>query len=106
MEAVIIFNDGNNHWTKKLLHPVNHCCVCVADKGLWLVVESTSLGIRLRIEESLPKGVYYHKIEVYTNSIGPGLFTCVGLAKHMAGVRNPFILTPWQLLNYFRNQKL
>jgi hypothetical protein len=103
-QAVIIFTTGNRHWLSKILHPVNHCLLCVADGGLWIVCEITAKGIDLRIEQDLPKGVYYHKIDIQSNHIGIDVFTCVNLCKKAAGVRNVFIQTPWQLLKYFRRK--
>lgn len=34
-----------------------------------------------------------------------GLKTCVSVAKTMLGIRNPFIVTPWQLFRYVEKRK-
>ena len=102
--AAIVYTNDNQHWSRKLLHEVNHCFLCVADNGQWIVNDYTSSGVSLYITNELPKGLYYQRIEVDSFSILPYVPTCVGHIKRAAGIYNPLILTPWQLLNYMRRK--
>lgn len=100
--ACIVYTNGNETRYKRYLHTVNHCFICVADEGKWMVCDYTSRGLELSISPILPKGLYYQRIEINTFSILPYVPTCVGHVKRAAGIYNPLILTPWQLLKYMR----
>ena len=100
--AVIVFANTNTHWTARVLNPnVNHCFLCVMDRGRWVVIERSYIGVELYVLDRLPDGVYYQEVTI-TKPL-PCLFpTCVGIVKSMTGVFNPFIITPFQLLKYMR----
>ena len=102
--AAIVYTNDNQHWSRRLFHEVNHCFLCVADSGQWIVCDYTSRGLELFITKELPKGLYYQLIEIDSFSVVPFIPTCVGYLKRIAGIYNPFILTPWQLLNYMRRK--
>ena len=102
--AAIVYTNDNQHWSRGLLHEVNHCFLCVADSGKWIVCDYTSRGLELFITNELPKGLYYQLIEIDSFSVVPFIPTCVGYIKRIAGIYNPLVLTPWQLLKYTRRQ--
>lgn len=61
-------------------------------------VDYTLDGISVTVSNNLPEGVYYQRVDIDRLRLWPVFPTCVGMVKHIIGVKNPFILTPWQLL--------
>lgn len=109
--AAVVFSGDNPHWVAKYLHKeVNHCCLCVLDRGKWIVIEMNYFGVDAYILDDLPKGVYYQRVKIdrfkifNVAKIGLSFPTCVSLVKTILGISNPFIQTPWQLLKHLRKK--
>lgn len=66
-------------------------------------IDYTLDGLNVSVSNTIPKGVYYQHINIAKLSLMPVFPTCVGMVKHIAGIKNPFILTPWQLLRSIEN---
>ena len=99
MVAVVIYRQSNDHWVSRFLHPdIRHCFLCVASRGQWIIIDYTLDGLMVDIVQALPKGVYYQEVSIDKLNLLPVFPTCVGMVKHILGIKNPFILTPWQLL--------
>lgn len=104
-QAVVVFDAECKSWYSRFLHKhVNHCYLCVADRGKWLTVEPTQKGLNVHHGEDLPKGTLYCKVSLNNINWRPFFPSCVGLVKHMCGINKPFIFTPWQLYNYLRGR--
>jgi hypothetical protein len=108
-DVYVVFCNDDGNWWSPFLHPfIKHCYILKQDRGVWVVVEQTT---------TLPTIYTTTDIDAILNSgfvikVKPkerrGTFfmfnTCVGHAKQAIGISNPFILTPWQLLNYLRKE--
>lgn len=104
--AFIVYRSGNDHWISRFLHKdIKHCFVCFISRGYWVSVDYTLNGIIVDVSKSIPDGVYYQQVEVDNLRLLPVFPTCVGMVKHIIGVKNPFILTPWQLLKRVEHGK-
>jgi len=104
VEAVIVYTSDSTHWTANFLSDsVNHCFLCVIDRGRWVVYDLCRTGLKLYTVDSLPSGVYYQRVILKKKWVFPIFPTCVGLVKQAIGLKNPFILTPLQLLKEVEN---
>lgn len=98
--AAIVYTNDNTHWSARFLNKnINHCFICIADRGKWVVLNKKKSGIEVFISDKLPKGVFYQKVYIDKLSLC-NQATCVGLVKCLVGMYNPFIFTPYQLYKY------
>jgi len=103
-QAVIVFDNSNTHWSSKFLSKeINHCYMCVIDRGRWIVMNRSYTGVEMYYLDELPKGVYYRKVTIDRVSLLPCMPTCVGLIKHMLGIYSPIVQTPHQLYMRLRH---
>lgn len=103
---VIVYTKGRRHWYSSFIHPtVGHCFVCFLVRGEWVSLDFTTEGLKIYRTENLPKGVFYQEAKSVKISAIPFMMpTCVGAVKKIIGIRNPFIITPWQLLRYIESK--
>jgi hypothetical protein len=102
-----VFTAAREHWWCRWLHPLyQHCYLIKADAGRWIVYGKTSEGLDLMTldEFSASEGnVIVAKAKVRDNHRSLFMLnTCVGHIKQAIGIRNPFILTPYQLYKYLK----
>ena len=103
--AAVIFTSDNTRWFGRFLHKeVNHCLICVMDRGKWVVIDRTSDGLDVYVLDSLPEGVYCQEVIINNPTTFKCSPFCVGMVKCLIGVSNPLIITPWQLLKYLRKR--
>ena len=100
-----VFTAARDHWRSPLLHPLyQYCYLLKADAGRWIVYCKTSEGLDLMTldEFSASEGnVIVAKAKVRDNRRSLFMLNkCVGHIKQAIGIRNPFILTPYQLYKY------
>lgn len=98
---VVFSKAKSNGWMFKFLHPfISHCFVMWEDKGQWIVydksVVKTSIFTVTNHSDIIAQSIV---IKVNSNPTVSyfNLGTCVSSVKEMIGIRNPFILTPYQL---------
>jgi hypothetical protein len=100
-----VFTAAREHWWSQFLHPLyQHCYLIKAEPEHWIVYGKTSEGLDLL---TLPEfsaseeNVVVVKAKVRDNHRGLFMLnTCVGHIKQAIGIRNPFILTPYQLYKH------
>jgi hypothetical protein len=101
----VVFTASRDHWWCRYLHQFyRHCYLIKAEPEHWIVYGKTSEGLDLMTlpEFSAAEGnVVVVKAEVRDNQRGLFMLnTCVGHIKQAIGIRNPFILTPYQLYKH------
>lgn len=102
MVVYLVFgNTKVNWWWNRFLKPgYQHCFAFVQHGDKWIRIdgEKESLVVCLDNPVEYVKG---HKlVKVVQKTGGRGIFslsTCVALCKKAIGMRNPFVLTPYQL---------
>lgn len=100
--AYVIFEDDEGHWWSRFLHPkIRHCHVIIPHGDKWIVMGKSTKGTEVFLCNDLDiTGAVVLKV-CRRRSIGVFyLNTCVGFAKYILGINNPFILTPYQLMRY------
>lgn len=101
-DCYVVFTDDDGQWWSPFLHKdIKHCYVMIPDGGRWLVHGKSAEYFDLFTCDDHPfkmEDVIVVKAE--RKYRGQGLLmlnTCVGHAKQILGISNPFILTPYQL---------
>lgn len=107
----VVFTPSRDHWWCRFLHPdYQHCYLLKAEAGRWIVYGKTTDGLDLFTlpDFSASAGnMVVVKAEVEDNQRGLFMLnTCVGHIKHALGIRNPFILTPYQLYKHLTRHQL
>ena len=102
-----VFTPNRDHWWTRFMHPeYQHCYLIKADNGRWIVYGKCMNGLELETIDdfSIPSnGMIVVKAKADDSTRGLLMFnTCVGHIKQALGIRNPFILTPYQLYKHLR----
>ena len=105
----VVFTNDDRHWWSRLLHPkIRHCYVIKPDNGKWIVFGKTTKGVEIYTTDDVTDVIENDIIvKAVIRESRPSLFmlnTCVGHTKQMLGIKNPFILTPFELLRYLQNE--
>ena len=116
-EYYICFGGNKTHWwTGFLKNGFYHCFLLAHEKNQWLIIDHV-IGYTdiVFLENANPintvrnKGYMVVKAEsnLSTNKkchiFRP--FTCVETVKHILGIANPFIFTPYQLYKYIKKEQ-
>ena len=100
--AVFTKAKSNSRIFKFLHKEISHCYILVPMSGKWLVVDQSLNKLTIFAITEYSDIIKPNDIIVkIDNNYSCGLFafnTCVSLVKRYAGIRNPFILTPYKLL--------
>ena len=108
--AIVIFGPSQLAYLKVLRDGYQHCMIAVQSGPSWQLIDPlsnafclTELGIA-HPEEIISSFVEQGFDAVFTQRRAPiaaemplGLFTCVEVVKRVLGLRNRWIMTPWQL---------
>lgn len=116
--AAVLFYDESQHWSRRLLRPgFRHCDVVLQTSapGLWVAAVGKIGGM------IAPLALVDFDPETFARGIGAEvvllpcylpacrrspvmLSTCVGVAKAALGIRQPWIITPWQLYRWLKDR--
>lgn len=108
--AIVIFGSSQLPYLKVLRDGYQHCMVAIQSGGVWQLIDPlsnafymTELGVA-RPDEIISSFVDQEFDAVATQRQAPvaaempfGPFTCVEVVKRVLGLRNRWVLTPWQL---------
>lgn len=101
----VVFTPCGDHWVCKYLHPdFRHCYLIKAEHGRWIVYGKCADGLDLlTLPDFSASDGNKTVVKAEVKDHERGLFmlnTCVGHIKQALGIRNPFILTPYQLYTH------
>lgn len=101
------FRNGGSRWWNRFLHPViNHCELIILDGDKAIHYGKAFDEIELFVtsaEDVIIPDSYLVKARPRTCSKYPFVLnTCVGQVKQFLGIKNPLLLTPYQLYKYLR----
>ncbi|MCP5364903.1 MAG: hypothetical protein H6905_06725 [Hyphomicrobiales bacterium] len=113
--AYVVFTDFSRiKWLKWLRRGYRHCFVVLSAGGMGLIYDPmancTVLTGLMQMDWDAIGGRYremgYSVVETRIQSPGPAVsyirpFTCVEAVKRVLGIHAPWVLTPWQLYQYF-----
>ena len=109
-DVYIVFTEDSGHWWSRFLHPfIQHCYVLIPDRGRWIIYGKTEQYFDLFTLDDQPfKLDEVIVVKATRKQTKRSLFmlnTCVGHAKQILGMNNPFILTPYQLYMRLEDEK-
>lgn len=118
-KALIVFSDNTGVWWLKYLKAgFRHCFIILeTDRGcVWVDPLSSSFTIKILEGYELNSLVRWYResgmrvLSVSVPAHGGKPFawapmTCVEVVKRLIGVRDPFVLTPWQLYKAIKGTK-
>ena len=118
-KALVVFSDNTGVWWLKFLKPgFRHCFVILeTDRGcIW--VDPLSNNFTLKILEGYElAGLirWYRDMGMHVVTVEPQAqksqpfalapMSCVVVVKRLLGIRDRFVLTPWQLFSYLNRTK-
>lgn len=114
--AIVIFGASQLPYLKVLRAGYQHCMIAIQSGAAWQLIDPlsnafyvTELGI-VHPDDIISSFVDQGFDAVPTQRSAPvamemplGLFTCVEVVKRILGLRNRWIMTPWQLRRALRN---
>lgn len=108
-DVYVLFTLGGHNKLNWFLHPlITHCDLLIPCNGRWILygkgVGYTEVSDISNIRDIINQGFI---VKARPGKATRGLFmlnTCVGLVKNYLGIRNPFILTPYQLYRHLRKE--
>ena len=117
-QAYVAFGDqANLPWLKLLKPGYRHCFVVLGAADCWVLYEPLSHRTEITVIPTQPSfdpaaWLRHFDYTVVPVMIDPprktaapwGPFTCVEAVKRVLGVRARFILTPWRLFEFLREQ--
>ena len=121
MKAVVVFHgEGSGFWPAFLGRDgFRHCYVVVPSGDYWILLDGRAGSPLLKVvggtaDHAMATEYAKHDITfveadlpVEYDSLWPFMIgNCVGTIKKVLGIRNPFILTPWQLYSYLRKRNV
>ncbi|WP_417821335.1 hypothetical protein [Terasakiella sp.] len=118
-KALVVFSDNTGVWWLKFLKPgFRHCFVILeTDRGcIW--VDPLSNNFTLKILEGYElAGLirWYRDMGMHVVTVEPQAqksqpfalapMSCVEVVKRLLGIRDRFVLTPWQLFSHLKGTK-
>lgn len=98
----VVFTGDDRHWWSPALHEtIRHCYIMMPDGGRWIIHgKSTRYFDLFTCDEHPFKMEDVIVVKAKRRHSKRGLLmlnTCVGHAKQILGINDPFILTPYQL---------
>ena len=118
---VVFSGETEIRWLRLCLKPgFRHCYVLINDGGGWITYDPLAHKTEIAVHRNtksgfdLPgwlKGRGLHVVQVNLNEppkkrLQPAVYTCVEAVKRVIGLRNWFILTPYQLYKSLIKQQL
>ncbi len=108
--AIVIFGSSQLPYLKVLRKGYQHCMIAVQSGAAWQLIDPlsnafyvTELGVA-HPDEIISSFVDQGFDAIPTQRRAPvcaempiGFFTCVGVVKRVLGIRNRWVMTPWQL---------
>lgn len=101
-DVYVVFTGDDRHWWSPALHEtIRHCYIMMPDGGRWIIHGKSTRYFDLFTCEEHPfkiEDVIVVKAKRRHSKRGLLMLnTCVGHAKQILGINDPFILTPYQL---------
>jgi len=98
----------SDRWWKRFLQPgFSHVfAYMVIAEDLSLVVDRTETELNIyhsNAQEPENCVVVEYESQVMPTGLMPNLGTCVSITKHLLGIRDPRIITPWQLYQHLED---
>ena len=114
--AIVAFGGSPELKVLRYLRPgYRHCFALVHSQGVWVMYNPLSIGTEIDVWPSDSETQLRHwlsmngytLVDTHVRPLRPGvlpwtLFSCVEAVKRILGIREPWILTPWQLFKYLR----
>ena len=118
-KVLIVFSDNTGAWWLKFLKPgYRHCFAVVeTDRGcIWVDPLSTNLNLKVLEGYELAGLIKWYRdmgMKVLSVNVAPSqggdfpwaAMTCVEIVKRLVGIRNRWIVTPWQLFSFIKRTK-
>lgn len=115
-EIFVVFTDQTDLWWLQFLRRgFRHCFVVMRFSDIWISMDALAhkteiMRIDLPDSFNLPQWlesqgdcvVSYPKQPVILKPLWPSFFSCVEAVKRSLGLRQSFILTPWQLYKFLK----
>lgn len=114
---VVFTNQTDLPWLKLLRYGFRHCFVILHDGEKWLSIDPLAHRMQIQVHHvpsdfDLPRwleerGHIAIRAKIHDEpKMSPIMpLTCVEVVKRVLGVRNRFVLTPWQLYRYLRAER-
>jgi hypothetical protein len=107
-------------WLKVLKPGFRHCYALIHDGYKWLSIDplashtdvetyhlvSPDYDLPAWLEYQGSKIIHVPSSCIKRKAAPPGFFSCVEMMKRLIGLHNPFIITPWQLYQFLKNNNL
>jgi hypothetical protein len=117
--ALVVFGDNTGLWWLRFLRPgFRHCFVVVETSSDWVVIDPLSHCLEVSVVplSSVPDfrlacvkaGLRVVDVEIerpLRKAMPIGPFSCVECAKRVIGLKNRFVMTPWQLYEQIAKNK-
>jgi len=115
-EIFVVFTDQTDLWWLKFLRRgFRHCFIILRFADIWISMDALAhktevMRIDLPDGFNLPKWlesqgdlvVICPKHPAKPQALWPSIFSCVEAVKRVLGLREAFILTPWQLYKFLK----
>lgn len=115
LEGYVLFFPSDRWWRILFRREYGHCIAVIRRDGLWVVVdpsmsmtELTILPVGINLREIMPNCTKIVRFVVWRDAKKMrtpwifGAITCVEQIKALLGLRNPLLLTPYQLFKQLR----
>jgi hypothetical protein len=111
---VVFSGDADLPWLKILKKGYRHCYVLLNDGEHWISLDPLSCHTEIMVHHIAPEfdlsgwlalrdlTVIPAEIKPKTSQAPIGFYSCVEAVKHVLGLHNPWIITPWQLYKKLR----
>lgn len=117
--ALVVFSGYSDlKWLRWLRPGFRHCFVLLETGVGWVLINPLSNGTEVDIwpedqEEALRAWFVQNGYEVIDETVQPlaskalpwSLYSCVEVVKRLLGLRDPRIVTPWQLYRFLKNEE-
>ncbi len=115
-EILVVFTDQTDLWWLKFLRRgFRHCFIILRFADVWISLDPLAhkteimridlpdgFDLRRWLESQGDLVLRFSGKSPELKPLWPCFFTCVEAVKRTLGVRNPFILTPWQLYRFLK----
>lgn len=117
-EILVVFSDQTDLWWLKFLRRgFRHCFILIRFADMWISIDALAhktevmridipdfVTLKQWLENQGEIVIKYHITPTKFKPCWPSVFSCVESVKRIIGIRNLFILTPWQLYKFINLQ--
>lgn len=114
MRGYICFSDSDQWFLRGLRRGFRHCFFAQRIEDRWVTIDHLAGYTELQVHNHTDEDMLAFLRERFTvievacarrRTLAPlGLMTCVEVCKRLAGIHDPFIITPWQLSKHLKKQ--